>query len=116
MEGDTILYPDLVKLQLSMRDGRVIGADAKGYLKNHRARAIGDIALNAQQAMERVGSRLTAESARLCVIPKNKKEYLCYEISATDGEDQFLSYIDARTGVERDLMRVLNEDNGRLVM
>ena len=66
--------------------------------------------------MERVGSRLTAESARLCVIPKNKKEYLCYEISATDGEDQFLSYIDARTGVERDLMRVLNEDNGRLVM
>ncbi len=116
MEGSTILYPDLVKLQISMRDGRVIGADAKGYLKNHRPRAISDAFFTAQQAMERIGSRLTAESARLCVIPKNKKEYLCYEISATDGYDQFLSYIDARTGVERDLMRVLNEDSGRLVM
>lgn len=116
LEGNTVLYPDLVKLQLSMRDGRVIGADAKGYLKNHRVRAISDVQLTEQQAMERVGSRLTAESARLCVIPKNKKEYLCYEVSATDGYDQFLSYIDARTGVERDLMRVLDEDSGRLVM
>ena len=55
-------------------------------------------------------------SARLCVIPENTSEYLCYEVKATSGQDTFLAYIDAMTGVERKLMQVIEGENGALVM
>lgn len=111
-----VLYPDLVKLQLSMKTGQVIGLDAHGYLRNHRERNISSPALTAQEAMLRISPRLEAETARLCIIPQNKAEYLCYEITAKDSDSEFLVYIDAQTGVERDLMQIISRDNGTLVM
>ena len=59
---------------------------------------------------------LTPLAARLCVIPVNAGEALCYEIRATDGADTFLVYIDAKTGAERELMQVVSDASGSLVM
>ncbi len=111
-----ILYSDLVKIQLSMKDGRVIGLDAKSYLRNHRVRSLIDPAITEEEALRRAGDRITPSSARLCLIPQNRREYLCYEISATDGIDDFLVYIDAQSGVERDLMQVVSIGGGTLVI
>ena len=116
MQDGVILYPDLLKLQLSMKDGRVIGMDANAYLKNHRTRAIPAPALSADEAMQRISPRLQAVSAELCVIPQNRAEYLCYEIDASDAGGEFLVYVDALTGVERDLMQVISRSNATLVM
>ena len=116
VQDGVVLYPDLVKLQLSMKDGRVIGVDAENYLKNHVERALGVPAVSEEGAMLRVGSRLTPLAARLCVIPVGTAEYLCYEISAVDGESEFLVYVDAQTGVERELMQLISRNNGTLVM
>ena len=38
VQDDVVLYPDLVKVQVSLRDGAVIGLEAGGYLRNHVAR------------------------------------------------------------------------------
>ena len=116
VQDGVVLYSDLVKLQLSMKDGRVIGLDARGYLQNHVQRSIPVPALSADEAMDRIGRRLTATNARLCVIPQNGSEFFCYEISATDGDGDFLAYIDAQTGLERDLMQVISQENGTLVV
>lgn len=116
VQEGVVLYPDLIKIQLSMKDGRVIGFDARSYLRSHRRRSIPAPALTEEEAMQRAGDRLVPTSARLCVIPQNRAEYLCYEITATDGRDDFLVYIDARTGVERDLMQVISGDQGTLVI
>ena len=115
-QDGVILYPDLVKIQLSMKDGSVIGFDAKNYLKNHRMRSIAAPVLSAEEAAQRVSPRLVTLSARLCVIPQGTAEYLCYEISAADAGGDFLVYIDAETGVERELMQVISQENGTLVM
>lgn len=116
VQDGVVLYPDLIKLQLSMKDGSIIGMDAKAYLQNHRERNIPAPALTRQEAMDRIGERLTARSARLCIIPDNGDEVLCYEIAAMDGNDSFLAYIDARTGLERQLMQVVRRENGTLVI
>lgn len=116
VQDSVVLYPDLMKVQLSMKDGRVIGLDAKSYLQNHRARSLEAPVFTPEEAMLRISPRLSASTARLCLIPQNQKEYLCYEISASDGQDEFLVYVDARTGVERELMQVLSRNNGTLVM
>lgn len=116
VQDSVVLYPDLVKIQLSMKDGRVIGLDAKNYLQNHRPRSLPAPAISQESATMRISPRLTATSARLCLIPQNRKEYLCYEITASDGKDEFLVYVDAQAGVERELMQVLSRNNGTLVM
>ena len=90
--------------------------DARGYLKNHRTRSIPSPTIDEQTAIASAAQKLDVHAARLCIIPQNRKEYLCYEISAADGEDRFLVYIDAKTGVQRDLMQLIPMENGTLVM
>ena len=116
VQDGVILYPDLVKIQMSMKDGSVIGLDAKSYLKNHSVRTLAQPTLSEAEALGRVSPKLTAISSRLCIIPQNRAEYLCYEISAANADGDFLVYVDARTGVERELMQVISKSNGTLVM
>lgn len=116
VQDDVVLYPDLVKAQVSMRDGAIIGLEPAGYLMNHVQRAIGIPKITEEEALLRIGGALTATGARLCVIPENDAEYLCYEIAATDGAGSFLVYIDAMTGVERELMQVVTDGSGSFVM
>ena len=35
VQDGVVLYPDLVKVQVSLRDGAIIGLEAGGYLRNH---------------------------------------------------------------------------------
>ncbi len=111
-----VLYPDLVKVQVSLRDGTVIGLEPAGYLMNHVDRTLALPALSASDAAQRLGTALTPVDARLCVIPQNGAEFLCYEVTATDGTSTFLAYIDAMTGVERELMEVVSDGEGAFVM
>ena len=116
VQDTVVLYPDLVKLQVSLADGMVIGMEDGGYLRNHVPRALSLPAISEEEALSRLGGRLTASTVRLCVIPENANEYLCYEISATDGQDMYLVYIDAQTGAERELLQVISDENGVLVV
>ena len=116
VQNGVVLYPDLVKVQVSMADGAIIGLEAANYLMNHVPRALELPALTEQDAAQRIGGALTPVATRLCVIPENTEEYLCYEVTATSGSDTFLVYIDAMSGIERRLMQVISDDNGSLVM
>ena len=116
VQNGVVLYPDLVKVQVSMADGAVVGLEAANYLMNHVPRTLEIPALSESDAIARIGGALTPVSARLCVIPENTSEYLCYEVKAASGQDTFLAYIDAMTGVERRLLQVISDENGAKVM
>ena len=116
VEEGVVLYPDLVKVQISMKDGRVIGLEPAGYLMNHVKRDLSGAVLTPEEALGRVNGELEAGSTRLCVIPENDREYLCYEIACTRGQNRYIVYIDAMTGAERSLMQVIENEHGTLVM
>lgn len=116
VQNGVVLYPDLVKVQLSMKDGAVIGLEAGNYLNNHYERTLELPALSEEEAVTRISAQLTPLAVRLCVIPTDAGESMCYEIRAADGRDTFLVYIDAATGAERELMQVVSDENGSLVM
>lgn len=116
VESGVVLYPDLVKVQVSMKDGAIIGLEPAGYLMNHVRRETGTPVLTPDEAIGRIGGNLEADSVRLCIIPENNTEYLCYEIDAADRQNRYLVYIDAMTGIERKLMQVISDDHGTLVM
>lgn len=116
VQNGVVLYPDLIKVQVSLADGTVVGLESANYLMNHVPRQLAIPALTEQDAVSRIGGALTPISARLCVIPDNTAEALCWEVKAASGSDTFLVYIDAATGVERRLMQVVESENGNLVM
>ena len=116
VQSGVVLYPDLVKVQVSLADGSVVGLEAANYLNNHVERALSLPALSEDEALARINPQLEPERVRLCVIPENDSEYLCYEITARRGEETFLVYVDAETGAVRQLMQLISGDNGALVM
>jgi spore germination protein len=115
-QAGVIMYPDLIKVQVSMEDGAVVGIEAGNYLLNHTDRFLELPALTEADAVARLSAHLTAESARLCVIPYGTSEKLCYEINAASGSDAYLIYIDAMTGEEAEIMQIVSDEGGVLVM
>ena len=115
-QDGVILYPDLIKVQMSLGTGRVIGFEALNYLSSHRERAGLSPELTAEQARSRLNARLRCEEVRLCVIPLEAGEALCYECHTYLGQAEFLIYIDARTGEERQIYKVISDEGGTLVL
>ena len=114
-QGGVLLYPDLVKLQVSMKDGLIVGIEAVNYLTNHRQRTIPDPAVSEADARSRVNQSLSIERVRRCIIPLDEGEVQCWEITALVSDDeQYLIYIDAATGAERTILRVLQDDEGTI--
>ena len=50
------------------------------------------------------------------MIPLETGEALCYECHTLLGEAEFLIYIDARTGDERQIYKVISDEGGTLVV
>ena len=114
-EGEIALYTDLIKAQISMTDGEVIGVELTGYYRNHEPREWSEPTLTEAQALSLVDPALEKTGARLALIPVNTEEKLAYEIRAKDGEDEYLLYIDAFSGAEHAIYQVVSTPEGTLV-
>lgn len=106
MQGDVVLYPDLIKVDIAMDNGEVLGFDARGYLYNHMQRPLMTPALAAEGAQASISDALTPERTRLAVIPTaGQNEVYCWEVSAISEEgERVLVYINANTGVEEQIL------------
>ncbi|NLF28744.1 MAG: hypothetical protein GX592_12665, partial [Clostridiales bacterium] len=113
-QDGVLLYPDLVKVEVSLADGLVLGVEAANYLRNHVPRQGLTPALSADVAMLRVNPLLEVIGTKLCLIPVNSTEVLCYEFMARHDGLDYLVYIDANTGSERMILKLIEEDNGIL--
>ncbi len=112
-QGGVLLYPDLVKLQVSMKDGLVVGIEAVNYLTNHRARVIPDPVITEADARSLVNQALAVDRVRRCIIPLDEGEVQCWEIMASvSNDEQYLVYVDTATGVEKTILRVMQNDEG----
>ena len=110
-------YPDLVKVSVSMDDGKILSLDARNYLLSHRDRNIGKENFdNVSVAQSRVSSLLHIKNTRFCVIPTDSgDEKPCYEFHCADDEGQeVLVYIDSKTFNEDNILLLLYSDNGIL--
>lgn len=116
-KDDTIYYADLIKVGVSMNDGKVVSLEAEGYLTNHKTREKQKEKFTKTQAEKRVSKYLTVLDSKKCVIPKeNGTEALCYEIHCESKEtnEEALVYINTSTGKEENILLLLYSDNGTL--
>ena len=111
-QGDTLLYPDLIKVQLRMDTAQVVGVEARNYLQNHGPRGLLVPSISLEEAQGAVSSRLSLDQARLCLIPTDSGEKLCYEFQGTYEQDTYLVYINAESGRQEQLFRVVEGETG----
>ncbi|WP_432662529.1 germination protein YpeB [Wukongibacter baidiensis] len=118
VQDDVIIYPDLIKVKVALDNGTIVGFDATKFLTSNYNRKITEPKLSPEQAREKVSMRVeTTEKPRLCYIPTPYlKEIYCYEFEAKYKGDTFFIYINARTGAEEKILKLLKRENGTLMI
>lgn len=118
VQDDVIMYPDLIKVKVALDNGTIVGFDATKLLTSNFKRNIPKAKLTPEEAREKVSMRVeTTEKPRLCYIPTPYlKEIFCYEFEAKYKGDTFFIYINAETGVEEDILKLIKRENGTLMI
>ena len=114
--GSFICYPDLIKVQVALSDGKITGFDASDYIMNHKKRDIPAFTFTPEDAAEGIVSSLDIQEISAAVIPtESGTEYFTYELLC-EGEDgqHILIYKDILTLEEVDILILLYSDNGTL--
>ncbi len=117
-EQDGIVnYPDMVKLKISLDTGEVIGYEGLNYAFNHVQRTYEKPTISEEEAVLNVSAILENVEVRLVTIPWNTvTEKLTYElVGDLDGEKYFV-YVDAYTGDELNVLRMIDSNQGDLLM
>lgn len=115
-DGEYICYPDLIKVSVSLADGKILSVDCRGYMMNHKDRNMPAPSLPAAEAQKSVSPLLTVTDTRLAVIPTDSgAEKYAYEFHCKNKDGaEFLVYIDTETGYEDDILILLYADGGVL--
>ncbi len=117
VENGTVLYPDIVKVWVDLKENRAIGIDANHYIMSHYNRTLPAAAITIEDARATVAQRMEIVSEQIALIPlEDNSESLCYEFSGKSGADEFLFYINAVTGKEEDVLQIIHAPNGQMVM
>jgi len=113
-EENVTIYPDLVKVKVALDNGEIIGFDATPYYTSHHERDIPKPKLSLQEARAKLRDDFEVNSERLAIIPKGKKEVLCYEFKGTHMNNEFIIYVNAENGREEDVLQLVIDENGTL--
>lgn len=112
-------YPDLVKLTIALDNGKLLGYEAHGYLYQHRDRAFPTPNLSQDAAQAAVPDTLAILSAQKALIPTHggTGEVLTYEFKCqtTDGR-HVLIYVNAETGLQQNILLLLEDESGTLAL
>lgn len=116
VQDGVLLYPDQVKLQVSMESGAVVGAECSQYLMNHTRREGLTPSVTEQAARDALSARLTVISSRLCVIPDGDGERLCWGFEGRYAGTTYWVFVDAHTGEAAQILQVADTQDGELAL
>lgn len=116
-QDNVTIYPDLIKLKIALDNGEIVGFEGKGYLSAHTTRTIPKPKITEEEARKKINPRVQVLSSGMAMIPTNyKTEIFTYEFKGKLNDSDFLVYINAETGVEEDILMIINTPNGVLTM
>lgn len=112
-----ILYPDLIKVRVCSQTSLIIGMEAKSYYANHFERQLEQPALSESKAKTFLSENIQVDSVRLALVPIGlKTERLCYEFFGTYDDATYYIYIDAVTGKQVEMFKVVEGTEGQLLI
>lgn len=113
-----VLYPDMIKVEVALDTGGIIGFDATAYLTNHMPRQLKTPIVSISEARNILKPDLNVVGQpRLTVIPLvSTREIMAWELRVTHQEDTYLVYINAMTGKEEMVLQMIIDETGSLTI
>ncbi len=117
-QNGIIIYADMIKVSVCMERGAVYAADFKAYIESHKERSIENPSITVETAEKKLAENLEVKTSRLCVIPleSSGKERLAYEFWCESVDGEYYIYIDAASGKQLQIFKVVQTDQGTLLM
>lgn len=116
IKNKVIYYSDLIKVKVDLSLGLVVGWEATNYATNHQERSFSS-EIGILDAQKNINGILTIKERNLCIIPdKYVGEINAYEFICTWKNYTYYIYLDSVTGKEVNILRVIDTDNGSLLM
>lgn len=108
VQDDVYLYPDMVKLQISLEDGALLSFDQTSYQTRHYQRTIPAPSLRKEEILQNRNPNFQIASVHLALITDiySVHELLAYEIRGTIVDETFSVFVDAQTGQELRIVRL----------
>lgn len=117
LEGDILVYPDLIKIQISLDNGEMLGLEAQGFHMAHHERNLEEPKISKEEAKGAISQKLEITNERMAIIPTEfKTEILCYEFKGTYKNEWFIVYINADTGKEQEILKIIEADESVLTL
>lgn len=115
------LYPDTVKVEVSLAAGAIVSFDQMNYLitHNHPGRDLKAPLTTAREARDvlKADVKVVPEAPRLCVIPiLPTSEAMAWEFKVRHGADTYLIYVNAMTGKEQVVLQLIEDDSGAMAV
>lgn len=115
-QNGVVIYPDMVKVKVCEERGIVTGMEGLAYVLNHTQRELGSAKISKSDAKAVLNGGFEAEGSRLCLIPIDGGEVLCYEFYGAYGGNDYYIYVDAATGNEVEVFTVIGTAQGKALM
>lgn len=114
--GNIIIYPDMIKVKVSCSTGEVLGWEATSYAYNHVERDNLTTSISMEQARSKIEPSLSVVSERVALIPQEYgKEIVAFEFKCTLNNATYYVYIDANSGAEIQVLKVIATTRGDLL-
>ena len=114
VQQGVLVWPDRVLVQVRMDTAEVVGLEARSYWKNHIPRKLQTPLLTQTEARAALSSGAAVESARLCLISHQTQERLCWQFTLAREDDRYTAFIDAMTGKELLLEKIMQLEYGQV--
>jgi len=108
------IYPDKVRLMIALDNGQLVGFDAVPYYLFHQSRSFpAKISVDLAAQKLRPGFQVTEK--RLAVIAKGNQEMYSYEFRGLYQGEEYLIYLNASTGAEEKIQRIIKTPRGEFI-
>ncbi len=116
-QNGTIIYPDMIKVRVCAETGKVIGFEATEYYTNHTARSISNPAISKKDAQQKLIEGFKVKATRKALVPiGTESEKLCYEFYGEVDNQTYYVYIDANSGRQVQMFKVVEGTEGEFLM
>lgn len=116
-QDGVLIYPDLMKVKVALDNGEIVGFEGTSFVMNHHDRKLAKPKISEKEALAAVNPQLKIESKRLAVIPlETLQEVMVYEFRGNLNGDTFNVYINAMTGDEERILKVVDTRSGPVTL
>lgn len=106
-QGDVIIYPDQLSVQVAMDKGEIIGFEGTPYYMNHQTRDLPAPAISEERLRAMLSPNLQVDLIRLALINNYwNREVLTWEVRGSYSKEDFVIYYNTHTGIEEEFTRI----------